>query len=159
MRLFLPYSKLFYTFVLSLGLLPGCTKAKVPPFELVPVSGVVTLDGTPLAGATVAYTCEVPQAAYYGGAAVTDDAGRYRLLSGPHPGALVGAYKVTVSRMAGKDGLPVQTQEGIDKEQLRLQGALTETIPPRYSDQQQTELKITVETGKADGYDLALKSG
>lgn len=138
----------------------GCAKKAGPQFDLVPVSGIVKVDGQPVAEATVAYYFEgTPPTNYYGSAGTTDSQGRYELRTGEHAGAVPGTYKITVSRITGTDGKPVVLEEGIDIEQLRRQGGAAESIAPRYSDQAQTELKVTVEKGKADGYDLELKSG
>ena len=139
----------------------GCAKKKAATtFDLVPVSGVIKLDGQPISEATVSYYYEgTPPTGYFGSAATTDSQGRYELRSGAQLGAVPGTYKVTVSRFTGKDGKPLVLQEGIDVEQLRRQGGAVESFAPRYSDQTQAELKITVEKGKADGYDFDLKSG
>jgi hypothetical protein len=72
------------------------------------------------------------------------------------PGAVPGSYKVTVSRTVGADGAPLVVEEGMDAEQLKMGGQAKESLPPKYSDMEQTELTITVEKGKADGYDLPL---
>ena len=139
---------------------PGCAKIVGPQFDLVPVSGIVKVDGQPMAEATVAYYFEgAPPAGYFGSAGTTDSQGRYELRTGEHAGAVPGTYKITVSRVTGKDGKPLVLEEGIDVEQLRRQGGATESIASRYSDQAQSELKMTVEKGKTDGYDLELKSG
>lgn len=139
--------------------LVGCSKKGAPKFDLVPVSGVVKVDGQPVAEATVAYYfAGTPPTGYFGSAGITDSHGHYELRSGTTPGALAGSYKVTVSRLLGKDGKPVVLPEGQDLEQLRRQGAAVESLPPRFSDQAQTELKMTVEKGKAEGYDLDVKS-
>lgn len=66
----------------------------------VPVSGVVTLDGSPLEGATVTFA---PASA--GGKAasgVTDATGKYQLTTlNPNDGALPGSYNVGVTKLEG----------------------------------------------------------
>jgi hypothetical protein len=138
----------------------GKTKKRGLNLDLTPVAGKVTLDGKPLAGADVAVylTGERPQG-YYGSSATTDAEGKFELkTNGTDKGAVPGSYKVTVSHLTNADGSSVVVQEGVDLEQLKLQGQVKENIPPKYSDMNQTELGFSVEKGKADGYNLELKS-
>lgn len=150
-----------FRLAIALCAVTGCAKKKATPsFDLAPVSGVVKIDGQPISEATVSYYFEgSPPAGYFGSAGTTDSQGRYELRSGAQPGAVPGTYKVTVSRFTGKDGKPLVLEEGIDLEQLRRLGRAVESLAHRYSDQTQTELKITVDKAKADGYDFDLKSG
>ncbi len=59
----------------------------------VPVSGKVTLDGAPVAGAMVTFVTESGDKAFSGG---TNDSGDFEISSGPHKGVPAGNYKVTV---------------------------------------------------------------
>lgn len=139
---------------------PGCGKGrKGPVFDLTPVSGTVTLDGKPLADADVGFYLQgTAPAGYFGSGARTDAHGKYQLLTGAAQGAVPGSYKVTVSRITDAQGGPVQISEGLDLEQLKMQGQAQESLAPKYSDASQTELTTTVEQGKADGYNFELKS-
>jgi hypothetical protein len=66
-----------------------------PPTE--PVSGVVTLDGQPVAKANVVF---VPDGAGQGAAGVTDEAGKYALTTTTsRDGAVVGSYKIMVTKV------------------------------------------------------------
>ncbi len=68
-------------------LLSGCGSG------LVDVRGRVTLDGQPLADATVVFTGDGQPMA----TGQTDAQGRYRLRTGDQPGIAAGTYRVTVS--------------------------------------------------------------
>ena len=124
-----------------------------------PVAGTVTLDGNPLADADIAFYLQGdrPQG-YAGSGGKTDAQGKYELTTGAAKGAAAGSYKVTISRYRDANGGPLVIPEGMDLEQLKMQGQAKETLPPQYSDMEKTELKATVEKGKADGYDFPLKS-
>lgn len=142
-----------------LGTLPGCSQ-KAAQLDLTPVSGTVTLDSKPLADARIVYYLQgssVP--GYSASIGRTDAEGKYQLMAGQQSGAAPGSYKVTVSRIVNSSGAPVNPDEGMDMEQLAQQGAAKESLPEKYTDLEKTELTITVEKGKADGYDFPLKSG
>lgn len=144
--------------IACLLVLAGCSKGKKgPTFDLTPVAGTVTLDGKPLADADLGFYLQgtAPQG-YYGSGAKTDAEGKYALKTGDALGAVPGQYKVTVSRLVGADGAAIVTEEGMDAEQLKMMGKVKESIPPKYNDLEQTELTITVDKGKAEGYDLQL---
>jgi hypothetical protein len=135
------------------------TKKKGPKLDLTPVAGIVTLDGKPLSDADVGFYLQgATVEGYYGSAGKTDAEGKYELAAGAAKGAVPGGYKVTVSQYRDANGAPVVIAEGMDLEQLKMQGQAKEMLPPQYSDMEKTELKATVEKGKADGYDFSLKS-
>lgn len=128
-----------------LVLLAGCGGDS---FSVVPVSGMVTLDGQPLADARVAFE---PIAAVGellagpGSHGKTDAAGRYRLetLDG-RPGAIVGRHRVTISTAVAAPPGGANEFETVD-----------ERVPPRYLDGGET-LEFTVPTGGTDAADFAL---
>lgn len=119
----------------------GMGQKKEPVIPSVPVSGGVTLDGKPLATATVTFYPE-EGAAGIECTGVTDDSGKYQL----HPlrggeGAPAGKYKVTVSHYTGPGGKPlVMTKDSPPPADL---GAV-ESLPGRYSDLRLTTLTATV---------------
>jgi len=138
----------------------GCgRKSKGPTFDLTPVAGTVTLDGKPVTDADVAFYLQgsAPEG-FHGSAAKTDAEGKFELITGAAKGAVPGSYKVTISQYRDANGGPVMISEGMDLEQLKMQGQAKEMLPPQYSDMEKTELKATVEKGKAEGYDFQLKS-
>ena len=63
--------------------------------KTVPVSGVATLDGKAVGGATVVFTSEDGKTTYNG---TTDDSGNFTLSSGETTGAAPGNYKVMVTK-------------------------------------------------------------
>ena len=78
----------------SLAIVAGCGG---PSF--LPVTGVVTLDGAPVEGATVTFTADDGSKTYSGS---TDAAGKFTLQAGEKLGAPAGNYKVVVIRSAHK---------------------------------------------------------
>lgn len=76
----------------SVGLF-GCGAAKSP----VPVEGVVTLDGKPLAKASVTFDPRIAEQTVY--TATTDDAGHYVLqeLESSSVGAPAGSYRIKIN--------------------------------------------------------------
>lgn len=129
----------------SLVLLAGCFSSD----KIAPVSGLVTLDGEPLAGAIVGYepiATEGDIEAGYGSYARTDDNGRYTLRSLMNEeGAMVGQHRVSVSTVVGKEG-PNGEMVGLTKER----------VPSRYNND--TELVIEVPPGGTDEANLELQS-
>jgi hypothetical protein len=123
-------------------LLAGCGGSDGP--ELIDVSGVVTMDGSPLANASVGF---LPLGEGVGGTspsyALTDEDGHYVLqYSLSRDGALPGKYKVQISshQVADPDASPpVEAQ--------------AEVVPIQYN--RETTLEIDV---PSDSYDFALKS-
>ena len=122
--------------IVTLACVAGCGGPEHP--EVGRVSGVVTLDGQPLAEATVMFQPANGRASQ----AITDSAGKYSLiyLDGV-PGAMIGAHTVIIrTEIPGEDGQPP-----IAKEKL----------PKKYHDQ--TELKAEVARG-TNKFDFPLTS-
>ncbi|NLF72428.1 MAG: carboxypeptidase regulatory-like domain-containing protein [Candidatus Anammoximicrobium sp.] len=132
---------IFSCAMLTLGF-SGCAEKASGP-ALVPVSGTVKLDGEPAADVGVMFFPSGMTAGttYY---ANTDAGGRYELqASSGQKGAPVGEYKVTCSKYVMPDGSPFKSDGSMSPE---MAGA-KEMLPPKYSDQSQTELKATVPAG------------
>lgn len=94
------------------GLLLGiiaCTGCEPRSAAVVPVSGTITLDGQPLAGATINFQPITDKAsaaqAGIGSYGKTDEQGRYslQLITPDEPGALVGRHIVTVTTAVAAD--------------------------------------------------------
>lgn len=128
-----------------LCLLCGCFGSD----KIVPVSGLVTLDGEPLPGAVVGFepiAQEGDLEAGYGSYAKTDEQGRYALRSlRKEDGALVGMHRVSVSTVVGEEG-PNGEMLGLTKER----------VPSRYNND--TQLVIEVPAGGTDQANLELES-
>lgn len=121
----------------------GCG-AKQDGFDYQPVTGKVTMDGQPLAGATVAF---IPQSnALESGrpsTGMTDESGTFTLTSmGGQDGAVVGDHVVSISTKV----IDMDTQELLSQE----------TVPRKYNDR--SELTFTVPLNGSDDADFALES-
>ena len=120
----------------GLAFLLGCS-AGGP--TLTAVSGTVTLDDKPLAGALVKF---FPQGETqgHGGHARTGEDGRYEILPQrlPGKGLLPGQYKVIVSRLVAPDGtlLPPDAKP--------IETASKESVPEPYTRSHLTPLNVTV---------------
>ena len=140
---------------LLLVLLLGCSHTPPGP-PLAPASGVVTLDGKPLAAADVMF---VPQGETKGQGAVarTDIAGAFELLTQDrqHKGAPVGSYRVIINKLVtpdGRDYVPDPNAGPIDT------GGFKELLPAAYSDMGQTKLEATVPPGGVKDLTFKLSS-
>lgn len=126
-----------------------------------PASGVVTLDGKPLAGATVTLIADLPASTREfppTASGRTDEMGRFTLQIGVGmEGAVPGKYKVVVSQVVAKEGATLQ--EGIDVRQLMMSGQAEEKLPPTYSDPLQTTLTVEVPPEGSDALKLELTGG
>ena len=131
----------------------GCAK-KLP--VIVPTEGVVTIDGKPLANATVTF---VPQLDRFGdesnSVAITDEAGRFTLNCNFNnaPGAVEGEHIVLVTESPLPDKLRA-SQDGNAVERYRISLG-NRPIPPAYSSVSQSPLRVTVKAGQ-DPIPLAL---
>lgn len=119
---------------------------------LVPVAGVVSLDGQPLAHATVSFA---PQGATggHGGSGRTDSSGRYQVTT-PYgkKGLEEGAYKVAISRRLNPDGTPPPPDE------KPIESNAKEHLAPRYSDPARTQLTANVSASSpTTNFDLQSK--
>lgn len=116
----------------------GCGAKPAAALVDVPVSGVVTLDGAPLAGAMVYFQSSDP-AAFASLAGMTDESGLYRLKTvTPQTSAFSGAYQVSISRMLKPDGSSLGPNE------MPANVGATESLPPKYSMIGQSQLKADV---------------
>lgn len=135
---------------LIVAALAGCSKAPTrTPVQEVPVKGVVTLDGKPLAQAEVVFTT-LSLGTF---TAATKDDGSYQLSSSFGGEAVCkGPCKVTIQKWEMPEGAQLQPDMS-----PQLQGAKP-LLPPRYSDSEKTELKADVpESGGDFNFELTSK--
>ena len=96
--------------LLTAMLLAGCG-SKSDGFKRAPLVGLLTLQGSPLAGASVEFT---PAKGTNGPGAigVTDDDGKFQVISSRrgHEGIPPGEYTVRVSLFADEDGTPLDSE-------------------------------------------------
>lgn len=140
--------RLRYLGLLGFCVLVGCKSDAGP---LTPVSGNITFDGKPLAGARVLFI-PVGDTLGHGGSGVTRDDGGYEIIAirnNNRKGLLPGAYKVTLSRVLRGDGSPLPPdvpQQGSDA---------VETIPEQYCKRDLTPFSATI-TADAKTFDFVL---
>ncbi len=106
---------------------------------LTPVSGIVTFDGKPFAGALVKF---IPQGDTqgHGGACRTGTDGQYIIAANRlyRPGLLPGEYKVTVSRLLLPNGDPLPPNVG------PADSPHVESVPEPFCKAKLTPLAVTV---------------
>jgi hypothetical protein len=91
------------------GALSGCGERRVP------VEGEVTLNGQPVARATVTFTSEDGSKVFSG---LTDESGKFTLSGPAGPGAAPGSYKVTVVKYAPAVAAPINPAEESDPSKM-----------------------------------------
>lgn len=128
--------------LLAALLLPGCSQS--PP-AIIPVEGVVTLNGKPLPNALVQF---VPMlqgfGAEYIATGTTDDAGRFKLACLGREGACAGENRVTVSDPPTPEEARGQSGEA-QKAASRFKAALkNRPIPEQYTIPGLSPLRVTV---------------
>jgi hypothetical protein len=83
--------------------------------KTVPVEGVVTLDGQPVAQATVTFISEDGSRTFSG---QTDDNGRFTLQGSKGLGVEAGSYKVTVAKYRGALATPISLADAADPSKM-----------------------------------------
>jgi hypothetical protein len=110
--------------------------------KLVPASGIVTVQGKPLANAVVMLmnSTGIPMVGE------TGEDGRFDLETGTKKGALPGKYQVTISYMVSPQGNP----QGLGPRSAMVRSPemldAVERVPPEYSDLAKT--KLTAQVGR-----------
>ena len=89
--------------------------------KLVPVTGSVTFQNAPVAGANITFVPESGPVA----TGVTDDQGKFHLVTGTRKGAVVGTSKVSISLGSGSDMLG-DNESGMSEEEQMM--ALTQRM-------------------------------
>jgi hypothetical protein len=136
-------------FALVLAL--GCGGSK----RVAPVAGKVTMDGKPLANATVTFQPIAEQGAIdagVGSVGKTNAQGEFTLeASNGKTGALVGEHRVSIAVLNEKRG-------SSDERPPRGGWPLVNQVPDRYNQGGKDELKFTVPADGTDKADFPLKS-
>jgi hypothetical protein len=129
----------YWVGLLALGMM-GCGKSATGLRDTVPVTGRVLMNGQPLGHATVTL---IPTGDTKGGdvVGVTDAEGDFELrqVNGA-VGSPPGRYKVIVSRYTKPDGTPIPFDSG----ELPANLGAVESLPPHYSNFDQTELQADI---------------
>jgi hypothetical protein len=136
------------SWILGLACVLGCSSSDsteqtpwgIDSSSLVPVKGVITLNGKPLAKAIVAFMSKtgIP------GVAETGEDGRYTLETTNLPGAIPGDYKVSISYLVSPEG----QSQGLGARSAMVQSpamrAAVEQLPTEYSDLNRSKLSAHV---------------
>lgn len=121
--------------VALLAIAAGCNSA---PQE---IKGRVTLDGTPLEGASVQLMPKDSNVALLSGQSDAD--GNFVITLMPGASLQPGAYKVTAAKYVPKASAAGMTsQVGIDVTQLKAMGMAENSLPATYESPQQTPLTV-----------------
>lgn len=149
-------------FCLGLALLANAGCGSSGP-ALIPVKGVVTYEGRPLAGAKVAFIPEGKGAIAMGS---TDATGLYEIKTGAEPGVIAGVSTVTVVMMeaGGTGGLP-ETMTPEQMQDMAIAGTLDKAmekqnqslIPEHYGTAKTSGLSKDVKSGENNEYNIELK--
>jgi hypothetical protein len=135
--------------------LASCSAQHSGP-ALVPVEGVVTLDGKPLGGAQVMLE---PRGETRGQAAFgkTDAAGKFVVTTpdGKRKGAAVGNYHVVINKLVKPDGSDFVPDPNSGPDDT---GGYRELLPRAYSDQAESQLTADVPDGGTKELQFNLKS-
>ncbi|MDR2704472.1 MAG: hypothetical protein LBC02_01715 [Planctomycetaceae bacterium] len=141
-----------YFLILAGSIISGCS-GKLRTNQ---VEGLVTLDGTPLSGANIAFVVQEEgkgNTAY----ARTDEKGIYHLqthLGEPNAGTTEGKYIVTISKNVSRpSGKKEQDSEGNIVDELNA----VEILPAIYTETTTTPFSVTVVKGK-NVFNFELKS-
>jgi len=141
----------------ALTLISGCSDR----IATIKVTGTITLDGQPLAGANVNFSPKV-EGEGNPGFGVTDANGRYTLqtLAGAaDAGTTPGEYLVTVTKTASQAPPPTSDElEEMERSGIRYDSAATAAslVPPRYGRRDESGLTALVEKGKQNVFNFDL---
>jgi hypothetical protein len=115
--------------------------AALDPKNLVPISGVVTVGGKPVASVVITF---LPPSGAGVASGETDKDGKFELKSMGGPGAVPGKYKVTISYLVSLKGVP----QGVGARATMTPGpdllSAKELLPAEYSDLGRTTISFTV---------------
>ncbi len=143
-----------WSFVIPASILVGCGGAKT-----LPVEGVVTLDGKPLAGASIQF---VPQGQGKDATGQTDNSGQFAMSTfQPRDGVLPGTYKVVISPPTGavdptQYGNAADAMSGASKAPAK-KDSVAPAFPQQYTRADQTPLTQEVPVKGQLKFDLKSK--
>ncbi len=141
--------------VLAAALVGGCGTGKPEPPPIVPVEGVVLLEGRPLNKVVVQFQPATNHDPEYLATGVTDEKGRFKLTCKGQPGACSGENQVAVKEA---DFPPELMGAGPTKYQKRREylDALGPRPPTKYGNFAESPLKVRVSADRKE-YTLELK--
>ena len=132
-------------------LLAGCGKSSTSPVE-----GVVSLDGKPLAGASIQF---VPQGTGRDATGETDQNGQFVMSTfSPRDGVMAGEYKVVISPPIGTaDTAQYGSSDDAMAAASKSKPAAKPAFPEKYTRADQTPLKQTVPVQGSVKFELTSK--
>ncbi|MGE3821108.1 MAG: carboxypeptidase-like regulatory domain-containing protein [Isosphaeraceae bacterium] len=127
--------------------------------KLVPVSGVVTLNGKPLEGAEVSFVPDPTNKDSTPGNDKTGPEGNYKAMFQGRSGLAPGKYVVLISKKAdAPPGIVLPPEMQMDTFQQEMAGLRKETLPSKYTDAMKTE-QPPIEVGENGGtFDFDVKA-
>jgi hypothetical protein len=143
-------------FLLVLVSVCGCGGGDVKE-PTVPVTGVVTYNGEPVEGATVAFGAASGQVRPASG--TTDGAGRFSLTTyEQNDGAIPGKFTVAVSKTRTIGGMTEDEEhEAIEAGKEVKAGTTVDELPERYKDGLKSGLTADVEADRENHFEFDLK--
>ena len=144
--------------------LVGCSKARIK--GLVPVEGVVTLNGEPVSGATIMFAPKKhdPSRPKGSAQAVTDASGKFKMSTlDPGDGVFPGDYYVTVTKDRVEGGLSLEeVKRQHENPELRDDASepeqtLIRELPDKYADINSSGLDQTIPAEGNKNLELALE--
>jgi hypothetical protein len=136
--------------------LAGCERKQSSGVPLAQAAGKVTLDGKPLAEATLEFV-PTGDTKGQGGSAITDDEGLFTVTSPfGEEGLTAGDYRVVISKLVLPAGVHFDVPP--DKTLPPADNPYQESLPAKYSDRTNSKLNIKVSPGGSDKLSFTLKS-
>lgn len=139
-----------------LAICPGCGQKSTGP-KTYPVTGIVTLKGEPVSGATVTFHGADGKSTAVGN---TDAAGRYTLTAGPAgKGALAGKYQVAIVKFKAAEPAPAaKAGEYVPPDPNQPPPPAPENLlPAKYADPKTSALTAEVQTSGPSNFDFKLE--
>lgn len=144
--------------ITALLVLPGCGGSK---FELVPVTGIVKMDGKPLANAVVSFqphAAEDSMDSGPGSSGVSDESGKFTLATQTperDPGAVPGKHTIRISMKTGARGKAIEEPTDIASDEDAQ--PVFEGIPMKYNLKSELTFQVPAEGTDAANFDLKTK--
>jgi hypothetical protein len=124
----------------------GCGKSPPPP--IVPVSGVVMLNGQPLPKAQVRFVPMIDHGPEYTAVGETDDAGRFRLKCNGRDGACACEHTVVISE--GEIPANLLGENAQLELAKHMKSLANRPLPPKYGNLAESGLQATVTADKSE---------
>jgi hypothetical protein len=145
---------------LALSMLVGCGAGgpKVP--KTVAVSGKITYQDKPLAGAEIGFVSNLDNKDVLAARGVSNDSGEFTLSTYIDPqhevsGATPGDFVVTVTKIEKMDQQKMMEQFSTGNP--AMEGAFKKLVPPKYTDAKDSPLKASVTVGGANRFEFKLE--